>query len=240
MGKPYVIRVGSQSGGVGKTAVCVNLALALSMLGKKVLLIDGDYINPSVGFYLDIEDVKAGMSDLLERKKGLKDVAVKYDNTELYVVPGILSVTIKVKRSDLKQVPLRLDEAAGFDFVVIDTPTGLYDNITMRIFDDGLIVSTPTMRSMRMAFELSAIYSKAKLNKSLVLNRVTNRKGEIPVREIEDAFGARALAVLPDDPIVYESEVRQIPALKLNRNSPFSKSMLELARIYIGKSTNKG
>ena len=52
LGKPYIIGISSQKGGVGKTTISVNLAVALKTLGYKVLLVDSDTTNPSVGSIL--------------------------------------------------------------------------------------------------------------------------------------------------------------------------------------------
>jgi Mrp family chromosome partitioning ATPase len=51
------IAVSSQKGGAGKTAIAVNLATSLSTKGFRILLIDGDCLDPSIGFHLCLEQM---------------------------------------------------------------------------------------------------------------------------------------------------------------------------------------
>jgi ATP-binding protein involved in chromosome partitioning len=57
-GVKHVIAVGSGKGGVGKSTVTVNLALALAAMGHKVGVLDGDIYGPSVPFLMGVADRK--------------------------------------------------------------------------------------------------------------------------------------------------------------------------------------
>lgn len=62
-GVKHIIAVGSGKGGVGKSTVTVNLALALAAMGRKVGVLDGDIYGPSVPFLMGVADRKPAVAD---------------------------------------------------------------------------------------------------------------------------------------------------------------------------------
>jgi chromosome partitioning protein len=119
MGK--TIGVVSLKGGVGKTTVVSSLGAALSELGSKVLLIDGNIFSPSLGLHLNIIDPEKTLHHVLNRSANTKDAIYEYEG--FHVMPA--SIFEKAETNPLK---LR-DKIKGlkriYDVILIDSSPSL-------------------------------------------------------------------------------------------------------------------
>ena len=88
MRNSYSIRVSSQKGGVGKTTVAINLAVALSMHNYRVLLVDADMISPSVGFFMGMESANIGIRDVIDGKADSSQAIIRHNVSGVDVIPG--------------------------------------------------------------------------------------------------------------------------------------------------------
>ncbi len=227
--KPYVVRVSSQKGGVGKTTVAVNLACALSELGYSTLLVDADTANPSVGFQLGLEDVNIGFMEVVSKKVKPEKAIVKYTPTNLYVLPGAVHKANVFLTNAQARFKGRLLKKLNYDFIVVDTSPGFFQKEATPGFDEGLILSTPDMSSTTSAIRLAEIYGRAYVKHNLIINRVRNKSFEISVREIEEAYGNKAYGVIPEDDCVPESIALHIPAYIHKGHSKFSNNIRDMA-----------
>ena len=251
MAKPYMIRIGSQNGGVGKTAIAVNLASALSLMKYNVLLVDGDTISPSTNTYLGLKDIKREIGEILFSKMdigiimailnkiNIKDLLSIDQRTGLHVLPGVVTnVPVSQEESD-KYIVEKISQLDDFDFAIFDTHAGIYYESIMKLYDEEMIISLPTMKSITFAIQLNEICKRVGSRASFVLNRVSRGRGELGVEALEEALGERVLVSIPEDDINVASEEKRIPAVLLNKNSQFSKRIFDLARICAGKVAKK-
>ena len=144
-----VIAVSSGKGGVGKSTVAANLAIALARLGYKVGLLDCDVFGPSVPKMFHVEDarpyaVKKDGRDLIEpiEKYGIKLLSIGF-----FVNPDTATLWRGGMASNaLKQLIADADWG-DLDYFILDTPPGTSD-IHLTLFQTlaitgAVIVSTP-------------------------------------------------------------------------------------------------
>jgi len=165
-----IIAIASGKGGVGKSTVAVNLAVALAKSGAKVGLVDADVYGPSIPKMFGVEDQRPGM-----KKEGDKDIIIPL---EKYGVK-IISIGFFVKPEDalvwrgpmatsaLKQL-INQSEWGELDYLLIDLPPGTGD-IHLTIVQEtavtgAVIVSTPQEVALADVVKGIAMFKGDKIN----------------------------------------------------------------------------
>ena len=130
MGK--IIAIANQKGGVGKTTTTVNLAAALGVLEKKILLIDADpQANASSGLGIAVEEVEKGTYQLLEHAIDAKDAIVATNSPNVDLIPAHIDlVAIEIELVDKNNREFMLKEALKnitplYDYILIDCAPSL-------------------------------------------------------------------------------------------------------------------
>jgi len=130
MGK--IIAIANQKGGVGKTTTTVNLAAALGVLEKKVLLIDADpQANASSGLGINVDEVEIGTYQLLEHAATAKEVIVPTNSPNVDLIPAHIDlVAIEIELVDKNNREYMLKEMLkdiknDYDYILIDCAPSL-------------------------------------------------------------------------------------------------------------------
>ncbi len=160
-GVSKIIAVGSGKGGVGKTTVAVNLALALSRLGQRVGLIDADIYGPNVPLMMGSSQqpkVTEGNIIVPNLTHGIKTISIGY------ISPGDKPLVMRgpmlhqIIRQFLQQV-----EWGELDYLIIDLPPGTGDVVISLVqtvpLTGAVVVSTPSdvsLQDARKAIEMFA------------------------------------------------------------------------------------
>lgn len=127
-----VIAVTNQKGGVGKTTTAVNVAYCLAKAGKKVLLVDFDpQGNATSGLGVDKQDLRGTVLDVIQDNMKIADVIipnVSHKNLSLIpATPHLANAEVELAKAERRFSRLKsaLEQAQGYDFVIIDSPPSL-------------------------------------------------------------------------------------------------------------------
>lgn len=143
-----VLSIANQKGGVGKTTTAINLASALSELGKKILLVDLDYqANATTCMGINRGSFEKSIFDCFTRESNFEDVLIKTKSELIHVLPaktlveGIEEKIITDINRDFILHQLLGDVKDDYDYVLIDCPPSLgYITTNALMASDGVIV----------------------------------------------------------------------------------------------------
>lgn len=242
-----VITVTSGKGGVGKSSVSVNLAIALSRLGNRVIILDADFGLANVEVMLGIRP-QYNLADLMFRGKSLSDIITVGPENIGFISggSGIQELTNLTRDQIvyLIQKLVELDEKA--DIIIVDTGAGIADSVLefVAASSEVLLVATPEPTSITDAYALLKTLNR-KTDVSLedtVIKMVANRIDSYEEgKELYDKLSLvvskflnlklEYLGALPQDASVSKAVMKQKPAITLYPNSQFSKTLHSFANI---------
>lgn len=175
--KPRVIAFTSGKGGVGKTSLSVNLAIALARSGSKVCLFDADMGMANVNIMLGIAPAYT-LEHLFTNERTIQDIVLT-GPAGLDLVPGASGFSKCVDLDDAQQ--RRLVEALEYlepryDYLIIDTSAGMSSTVLHFVgaAQMAAVVITPEPTSLTDAFSLLKVLSRRGYKRSpqVIVNMV--------------------------------------------------------------------
>ncbi len=247
-----VIAIASGKGGVGKSTVAVNVAVALSKLGLRVGVLDGDFGLGNVDVLLGLTPV-VHLGHLLDGERSLSETILEGPGG-VSVIPagsGIpkLTALTSVQRGRLKAT---VDEMCGvLDFLIIDTASGISNNVveTIALADRVLLVTSLEPSAVVDAYATAKVLSDATptIDLGLVVNGVrSSEEASLAFRQIDIAatrFLTRSLeyyGFIAEDASVREAVLMQRSVLDQAPQAPASRGYRALAARLAGLGPTSG
>ena len=227
-----IIAVSSGKGGVGKTNIAVNLALAYAQIGKKVIVMDADLGLANVNVVLGVIP-RYNLYHLIRKQKTLSEILVD-TSYGIQIIAGAsgFSKIANLNEEERRDFIAELAALSSADVLIIDCAAGVSNNVISFIAaaDDALIVTTPEPTAITDAYGIIKIIATEIENLDLGLKLIVNRvksvvEGKRVAERVINIAGqflnlkVDYLGFVYDDPIVHTSVVRQKPFLVLEPKS---------------------
>ena len=240
MGK--VIVVTSGKGGVGKTTSTANIGAALTKLGNKVIVIDGDIGLRNLDVVMGLENrIVFDLVDLIEKKCKPRQAMIKDKRFDgLYLIPAAQTRDKDaINPEQMKELCDELKEE--FDYVIVDCPAGIENGFKNAIAgaDSAIVVTTPEVSAVRDADRIIGLLEAHSVDDiNLVVNRIKmnrGRNGDMrDINDILDILGIKLIGVVPDDENVVISTNKGEPVVEYN-NSLAGTAYSNIARRVMGE-----
>ena len=237
-----IVAIGSGKGGVGKTTIAVNLAVALAKMGYRTGLLDGDVYGPNVPLMMNTNMQPRVLGEnRIEplQSYGVKIISVGFlnpgDKPLVWRGPMLHSII----RQFLQQV-----EWGELDYLVVDLPPGTGD-VVISLFQTvpltgAVVVSTPSDVSLQDGRKAIEMFRTARVD---ILGLVENMSHFVcphchheidifskgGVARTAEQFSVPFLGSIELDPDIRKGGDSGRPAVLEGENSPHSKSLYEFA-----------
>ncbi|MDR0486703.1 MAG: MinD/ParA family protein, partial [Treponema sp.] len=219
-----IITVASGKGGVGKTNLSVNMAIAFSRLGKKVIVMDADLGLANVNVMLNVIP-KYNLYHVIKQQKTIREILVETEYG-ISIVAGAsgFSQIANLGEEDRRHFIDELETLSNADIIIIDTSAGVSSNVLdfIAAADDAVIVTTPEPTAITDAYGIIKIIATEYENLNMGLKLVVNRaRGAADAKSVADRMINIAgqflnlkldyLGFVYDDQSVPHSVLRQKP-----------------------------
>lgn len=183
--RSHTFEISSSLPGEGKSSCAVNLAIAFSQLGSKILLIDADLRKPSVYRKLRLQNAK-GLSSVLVDFCTFQEAVMQINNN----FDVLLSGPIPPNPSELlgsEQMTRLLDSVKDkYDYIIIDTPpiNVVSDAVVLAAKTEGIVMIVQDKKTTHDEFQKavsSLSFADARLL-GVVLNSSAEKNAKYPIK----------------------------------------------------------
>lgn len=253
---PKVITIASGKGGVGKTNVVVNLAVACQRRGQKVLIFDADLGLANIDIIFGLNPAY-NIEEIIDGKMDLEEIIVKGPE-EVSIIPAssgvqeLTSLTEGQKIHLLNEFDILNDR---YDMLLIDTSAGVSSNVIYfnLAAQERIVVVTPEPTSVTDAYALIKILFNqyGVKNFYLLMNMVRDENEAVAVFDNLSRVVYRFMrginldyaGYIPKDNCLQTAVIRRKPVICMDPEAPSSRGFERLAAYLLnrrGKAASDG
>jgi pilus assembly protein CpaE len=242
-----IVTIFSPKGGVGRTTVAVNLAVAAATeLGQRVVLVDGSLQFGDVGVLLNLNPKNKSIADLIPEISGggepesVEHVVVNHSSgIRVLLAPPSPEMAELITTAYMKKVLEQL--RATHDLVIVDSWPWIHESTLSLLDMSDLILTLLTLeitniKNIRLFLEVAEQLGYGEEKIRLVLNRADSALG-IRVADVENSIGRKIDETIVSDgrSVVYALN-RGVPFVVSNREAQVSQDIFRLARSISGEA----
>ena len=239
-----IITVFSPKGGVGRTTVAVNLAVACATeLRKNVVLVDGSFQFGDVGVLLNLNPRNKSIADLIPEMGNIEPESVEHvivnhsSGIKVLLAPPSPEMAELITTAYLRRVLEQLRDT--HDLVIVDSWPWFHE-ATLNLLDLSDVIITlltleiTNIKNIRLFLEVAAQLGYPDEKIKLVLNRADSALG-IRIPDVQNSIGRKVDETIVSDgrSVVYALN-RGVPFVLSNRDAQVSQDIFRLARSLIG------
>lgn len=227
-----IFAITSGKGGVGKTNIAVNMAIAYAELGKKVILIDGDLGMANVNVLLN-HVPQYNLMHVINKTKTMKEIIIDTEYGVKFIAGANgFSKIANLSVEELEDFAKQFSSLGSADIIIIDTAAGIANNVLqfLAAADEVYVVTTPEPTAITDAYGIIKIITTEvvdrPVNLKLIVNRVHSadegkRISERIITIVNQFLGYKVeyIGFIYDDPVVQASVIRQKPFMVVNPTS---------------------
>ena len=242
-----VITVTSGKGGVGKSNVSVNLAIQMSRLGKRAVILDADFGLANIEVMLGMRP-QYNQADMMFRGKDVKDIICTGPEDIGFISggSGLREMTNLNKDQILSLVRTMYELDHYADVVIIDTGAGISDTVIELVASSSevLLVATPEPTSITDAYALLKTlhrhdgFEAGSTSIKMIGNRIQSyEEGKelyLKLNTVVNKFlgmEMEYLGAIPYDEYLPRAVMQQQPVSLAYPDAPSARAMLELAMV---------